>query len=92
LTNGGYQIAEAKLQEIGLDDTLPVFDPSQIILGPRLQSLVWKVTIDGEDMICKVAIDIFGQAVSEELETYWRIRKAGTIDGLRVPELKGASI
>jgi hypothetical protein len=51
-------IAEAKLQEIGLDDTLPVFDPSQIILGPRLQALVWKVTIDGEDMICKVAIYI----------------------------------
>ena len=85
-------IAEAKLQEIDLDDTLPVFNPSQIILGPRLQALVWKVTIDGEDMICKVAIDIFGQSASEELETYLKIRKAGTIDGLRVPELKSASI
>ena len=79
-------IAEANLQEIGLDDTLPVFDPSQIILGPRLQSLVWKVTIDGEDMICKVALDIFEEAVGEELETYLKIQKAGTIDGLRVPQ------
>ena len=33
-------IPEAKLQEIGLDDTLPVFDASQIVLGPRLQALV----------------------------------------------------
>jgi hypothetical protein len=81
-------IAEAKLREIGLDDTLPVFDPSQIILGPRLQALVWKVTVDGEDMICKVAIDIFGQSVCEELETYLKIRRAGITDGLRVPELK----
>lgn len=40
-------------------------------------------------MICKVAIDVFGESVSEELETYLKIRKAGTIDGLRVPELKG---
>lgn len=38
-------IPEAKLQEIGLDDTLPVFDSSQIVLGPRLEALVWKVTI-----------------------------------------------
>jgi hypothetical protein len=83
-------ISEAKLQEIGLDDTLPVFDSSQIVLGPRLQALVWKVTIDGEDMICKVAIDVFGESVSEELETYLKIRNVGTIDGLRVPELKGA--
>jgi hypothetical protein len=83
-------IPEATLQKIGLDDTLPVFDSSQIVLGPRLQALVWKVTIDGEDMICKVAIDVFGESVSEELETYLKIRNVGTIDGLRVPELKGA--
>lgn len=83
-------ITEAKLQEIGLDDTLPVIGPSQIILGPRLQSLVWKVAVGGEDMVCKVAIDIFGQSVSEELETYLKIRKAGITDDLRVPELKGA--
>ena len=73
-----------------MDDTLPVFDASQIVLGPRLQALVWRVTIDGEEMICKVTIDVFGDSVSEELETYLKIRKAGTIDGLRVPELKGA--
>jgi hypothetical protein len=85
-------IPEARLQEIGLDDSLPVFDSSQIVLGPRLQSLVWKVAVDGEDMICKVAVDIFGEYVSEELETYLKIRKAGTIDGLRVPELKGSSM
>ncbi|PMD16208.1 hypothetical protein NA56DRAFT_709014 [Hyaloscypha hepaticicola] len=29
-------IPEDKLQEIGLDDTLPIFDASQIVLGPRL--------------------------------------------------------
>jgi hypothetical protein len=40
-------------------------------------------------MIFKVAIDVFGESVSEELETYLKIRKAGTIDGLRIPELKG---
>lgn len=43
-------------------------------------------------MICNVTTDIFGQLVSEELETYLKIRKARTINDLRVPKLKGASM
>ncbi|KAI0838568.1 hypothetical protein F5Y06DRAFT_268381 [Hypoxylon sp. FL0890] len=95
-------IPEAKLQEIfpeaKLQDIKPnvispfsitVVKPSQIILGPRLQSLVWKVDVDREEMICKVSLDIFQDAISEELQTYMKIRDAKVGVGMRVPQLKG---
>ncbi|KAK1763084.1 hypothetical protein QBC33DRAFT_573601 [Phialemonium atrogriseum] len=82
-------IPESRLQEIGLDDTIPVLKPSEIMLGTRLQGLVWKVNVNGEDMICKITFDIFEDAIGRELETYQKIRNADLGNDLKVPQLKG---
>lgn len=82
-------IPESRLQEIGLDDTIPVFKPSEIMLGTRLQGLVWKVNVNGEDMICKITLDIFEDAIGRELETYQKIRNADLGNDLKVPQLRG---
>ncbi|KAI1381680.1 hypothetical protein F4677DRAFT_399346 [Hypoxylon crocopeplum] len=80
-------ISAAQLQEIDLDDDIMILDPSQIVLGPRLQGLVWKVEANGETMICKVTFDIFGNALGDELAVYQKLKGAG--DKLKTPKLKG---
>ncbi|KAL2128606.1 hypothetical protein VTI74DRAFT_8944 [Chaetomium olivicolor] len=79
-------VSEDRLRAMGLDletTVVPVVKASQVISVRRLQSFVWKVTVDGEEMICKS----FEHAIGEELATYVKIRSAGV--ELRVPELKG---
>ncbi|KAK3294166.1 uncharacterized protein B0H64DRAFT_181096 [Chaetomium fimeti] len=83
-------ISDERLRGMGLDleaTDIPVVKPPQIILNRRLQGFVWKVTIDGEEMICKVSIDAFEYAIGDELAAYLKIRSARV--KLRVPELKG---
>lgn len=80
-------IPVAQLQECQLGDDVPVIDVSRIVLGPRLQSLVWKVEVDEEMMICKASMDVFGNSLGDELATYQKIRT--TENDLRVPQLKG---
>jgi hypothetical protein len=84
-------IPEAKLLEMGLEITIPVFKPSEVVLGPRLQSLVWRVTVHGQDMICKASRHFFQDAICDELATYNKLRKheAASSNELRIPELKG---
>ncbi|KAK4237704.1 hypothetical protein C8A03DRAFT_44467 [Achaetomium macrosporum] len=77
-----------RAMELDLETTdVPVVKASQVILVRRLQGLVWKVTVDGEEMICKASIDMFHHPLDDELETYLKIRSAGA--KLRIPELKG---
>jgi hypothetical protein len=83
-------VSEEKLREMGLDletTDISVINSSRVVLGRRLQGLVWKVTVDGEEMICKTSIDIFEHPIERELETYLKVRSAGV--ELRIPELKG---
>lgn len=84
-------VPEERLRAMGLDlDTtnLLVAKPSQVILVRHLHQLVWKVTVDGEEMICKASLDLLEHhAVGDELATYLKVRAAGA--KLRVPELKG---
>lgn len=78
---------------MGLDletTDVPVFEATQIILVCRIQSFVWRVTVDGEQMICKSSIDVFEHAIGDELAAYLKITSAGV--GLRVSELKGRSL
>ncbi|KAK4152396.1 hypothetical protein C8A00DRAFT_16297 [Chaetomidium leptoderma] len=77
-----------RAMELDLDTTdLLVVKPSQVILVRHLHHLVWRVMVDGEEMICKASLDLFEHAVSDELATYLKIRTAGV--KLRVPDLKG---
>jgi hypothetical protein len=83
-------VSEDALRTMGLDletTDVPIIKPSQVIFIRRLQSLVWRVTVDGEEMICKASIDVFENAIGEELAAYLKIRSAGV--KLDVPELKG---
>ncbi|KAI1182283.1 hypothetical protein F5B17DRAFT_421070 [Nemania serpens] len=81
-------ISEDKLRAMDLDEDIPVFNPSQVVLGERLQGLVWKVEVDGELMLCKASCrNAFWNSLSGELATYQKIRRAK--DELLVPELKG---
>lgn len=86
--DGHPPISEDKLRAMDLDGDIPVFNSSQVVLGQRLQSLVWKVDVDGELMLCKVTSKAhFWNSLSDELATYQKIRRAG--EELLVPELKG---
>ncbi|KAK3309806.1 uncharacterized protein B0T15DRAFT_15229 [Chaetomium strumarium] len=83
-------VSEHELCAMGLDlatTDVPVVEASQVIFVRRLQRLVWKVTVDGEAMICKTSSDVFRHAVRDELQTYLKIRPARA--ELKVPELKG---
>jgi hypothetical protein len=66
---------------------VPVVKPTKVFLDRRLQNFVWKVTLDGEQVICKAPIDVFEHAIGDELEAYLKIRSAR--EKLRVSELKG---
>ncbi|KAH6850504.1 hypothetical protein B0I37DRAFT_390598 [Chaetomium sp. MPI-CAGE-AT-0009] len=82
-------VPEERLRAIGLDlDTtdLPVVKPAQVTLVHHLQTLVWRVTVDAEEMICKASLEVSEHAVGDELEAYLKIRAAGV--KLRVPTLK----
>ncbi|KAK4044294.1 hypothetical protein C8A01DRAFT_42963 [Parachaetomium inaequale] len=51
--------------ELDLDTTdLLVVKPSHVILVRHLHHLVWKVTVDGEELICKASLDLFEHASS----------------------------
>ncbi|EAQ87442.1 predicted protein [Chaetomium globosum CBS 148.51] len=83
-------VSEQQLSEMGLDlatTDIPIVEASQVILVRRLQRLVWKVTVNGEEMICKASSDVFCHAVPNELQAYLKIRSARA--ELNVPELKG---
>ena len=86
-------ISAERLRAMDLDletTDLRVIQPSQVVLVRRLQNHVWKVTADGEELICKASLDLFEHAIGDELATYLKIRAAAA-NGvkLRVPELKG---
>ncbi|KAI9147046.1 FAD-dependent monooxygenase yanF [Paramyrothecium foliicola] len=58
----GYQVPEkytpvpdANIDGLHINAGVPIIHSSEIILQERLQSLVWKVTVNGEDMICKIS-------------------------------------
>lgn len=53
---------------------IPVVHASQVVLVRPLQNFVWRVTVGGEDMVCKTSIDIFKHAIDDELAAYLRIR------------------
>ncbi|GAP90045.1 putative protein kinase-like [Rosellinia necatrix] len=81
-------LSDQRLQEIAPDLEVPVFDLSEVILIARVHSLVWKVEVDGEMMICKVSMHpIFGTTLANELGVYHKIRRLG--DELKFPKLKG---
>ncbi|KAI1826325.1 hypothetical protein F4861DRAFT_102260 [Xylaria intraflava] len=81
-------LSEEQLRELALDAEIPVYHPSKVVLIKRLQSLVWQVNVDGEIMICKVAMHpIFGPTLANELGAYQKIGRFG--DELKLPKLKG---
>lgn len=83
-------VPEARLRVIGLGlntTDLHVVNTSQAVLIRHLHNLVWRVKVNGEEMICKASLDLFKHAVGDELATYLKIRAAGV--DLMVPELKG---
>jgi len=59
-------------------------------LASHLQNFVWKVNVEGEELVCKASLDIFEYAIGDELETCMKIRSAGI--RLKVPQLKGKCI
>jgi hypothetical protein len=74
--------------ELDVETTdIPVLQASQVVLVRRLQNFVWRVTVNGEEMVCKSSIDVFKHAIGDELAAYLKIRSAEV--ELRVPELKG---
>ena len=85
-------VSEDKLRamKLGLETTdIPIVKASQVVLVRRLhRGLVWRVTVNGEDRVCKSTIDVFEDSIGHELETYLKFKSA-KIPGLRVPELKG---
>ena len=85
-------VSEDKLHamKLALETTdIPIVEASQVILVRRC-GLAWRVTVNGEDMVCKSSIDVFEDAVRDELEIYLKLRSA-KLPGLRIPELKGGS-
>ncbi|TGJ83126.1 hypothetical protein E0Z10_g5627 [Xylaria hypoxylon] len=81
-------VSEQQLREIALGIETPVYHPSNVVLISRIQSLVWKVKVDGEMMICKVSMHpFFGPTLANELGVYQKIRQLG--DELKLPKLKG---
>ncbi|KAG7284982.1 hypothetical protein NEMBOFW57_009600 [Staphylotrichum longicolle] len=84
-------IPSERLRDMGLDlETTDrrVIKASDVILVRHLQNFAWKVTVDGEEMVCKTSLDIIEHAIAEELATYLKIRSAAGVE-LRVPKLKG---
>jgi hypothetical protein len=77
--------------DLNLETTdLRVVKPSEVILVRHFQNHVWRVTVDGEEMICKASLDLFEHAIGDELAAYLKIRVAAARGvKLRVPELKG---
>ncbi len=74
--------------ELDVETTdIPILQASQVVLVRRLQCFVWRVTVDGEEMVCKSSIDVFKHAIGDEPAAYLKIRSAEV--ELRVPELKG---
>jgi hypothetical protein len=79
-----------KLRAMKLDietTDIPVIKTSQVILVRHLQSYVWRVTVDGQDLIYKSLVNIFEPSIGKELATYLKLRSAG-LKG-KLPELKG---
>ncbi|KAK5999060.1 hypothetical protein PT974_01448 [Cladobotryum mycophilum] len=81
-------IPEEKLRQMNLDDSVPVVEPRRIKLGHRLQSCVWKVCVDGEDMICKISYYICKDALGEELDAYLKLRGAAEAEAEAEAEAK----
>ncbi|KAK3299666.1 uncharacterized protein B0H64DRAFT_389253 [Chaetomium fimeti] len=83
-------VSEERLHTMGLDihtTNVPVIKASQVGLVRRLQGFVWRVTVQGEDMVYKSATNVFEDAIGDELAAYLKIRTSGV--ELGVPELKG---
>ncbi|KAH6857123.1 hypothetical protein B0I37DRAFT_301085 [Chaetomium sp. MPI-CAGE-AT-0009] len=84
-------ISEDGLRAMGLDfetTDIPVIKASEVTLVRCIQNFNWKVMVDGEEMIYKASINLFGMIpIEKELETYLKIRSARV--ELRTPELKG---
>ncbi|KAL2261271.1 hypothetical protein VTK26DRAFT_4492 [Humicola hyalothermophila] len=83
-------VPEDRIRAMGLDlatTDIPIVKASEVILIDRLQGMVWKVRVGGEEMICKGSINVFTNPLCDELEAYVKIRSAGAT--LRVPELRG---
>jgi hypothetical protein len=83
-------VSEDKLRIMELDmrtTDIPVVKASQVMLVRRLQGRVWRVTVDGEDLVYKSLINVSEPTMGDELATYLKLRSAGV--ELRVPTLKG---
>ncbi|KAI1116431.1 hypothetical protein F5Y14DRAFT_64338 [Nemania sp. NC0429] len=81
-------IPDEELKDLDLEEDIPVFNASQVVLGEVLKHMVWKVDIDGEVMVCKVTFtNNFWNSLSDELAIYQKFRRAE--DELLVPKLKG---
>ncbi len=85
-----HSVSIDRLRAMGLDintTDIPILKASQVVLVRHLQSYVWRVTVDGEDLVYKSLVNVFEETVGDELATYLKLRSAGL--GLKVPELKG---
>lgn len=83
-------VSAEKLRAMGLDietTDIPVVQASQVMLGRCLKGYVWRVTVDGEDLVYKSLINVTRRHIGDELATYLRFRSAGV--QWKVPELKG---
>ena len=84
-------VSEEKLSAMGLDiDTthLRVVQAPQVVLVQCLQNGVWRVTVDGQEVVYKSLLHPFKNIMGNELETYLKLGAAGL--QLKIPQLKGA--
>lgn len=95
----GYEVPEkytpvlaANLRGIEPQNDIPIVDCSDIIPKERLQNLVWRVVVNGEEMVCKISSFIFAKAIEEEIDAYLRIRSAHGLEDLMIPSFKGICI
>ena len=83
-------VSAEKLRAMGLDietTDIPVVQASQVMLGRCLKGYVWRVTVDGEDLVYKSLINVTRRHMGDELAMYLKFRSAGV--QWKVPELKG---
>ncbi|KAL2139344.1 hypothetical protein VTI28DRAFT_5306 [Corynascus sepedonium] len=64
-----------------------VIKASQVILVHCLQGYVWRVTVDGEDLVYKSLVNVSEGNIGDELATYLKL--SSVVITWKVPELKG---
>ncbi|KAL2199419.1 hypothetical protein P885DRAFT_67446 [Corynascus similis CBS 632.67] len=81
-------VSEDRLRAMGLNITttdIPVIKASQVILVRCLQGYVWRVRVDGEDLVYKSLVNVSEGHIGDELATYLKLRSVGIT--WKVPEI-----